>query len=227
MNVSVVVPFRSSCAHRERVWRWLRARWEAAFPSWEVVEASDGDGGAWSKGIAVARAVERAEGEVLVVVDADVWCPAIAAAVDAIEAGATWAVPHRYVARLTERATTRVLEGELELEAAALAHRNVFPPKYSGMIGGGAVVLRRDAYLEAPIDPRFLGWGCEDHAWGIALSALFGRPVRPREGNLVHLWHPPATERVRNQIDPENEALRLRYQAARGSAAAMRAVIAG
>lgn len=207
------------------MWRWLLQRWRTAFPEWEIIEAGD-DGGPWAKGVAAARGVEISVGEVLVVIDGDVWIPAIAAAVEAVEAGATWCVPHRYVVRLTERATTRVLEGDLELEAAALEHRNVHPPKYSGMIGGGAVVIRRDAYLEAPIDPRFRGWGCEDHAWGLALLALCGKPWRPTTGNLLHLWHPPAKERPRNQVDPASEALRLRYQAARGSAAAMREVIA-
>lgn len=226
MSVSVLVPYRSECPGRKRVWRWLEARWRAAFPTWEIVEAGD-DGGAWAKGAAVARAVERSAGEVLVVVDADVWCPAIAAAVGVVEEGATWSVPHRQVARLTERATARVLAGDLDVELAPEESRNVHPPRYSGMIGGGAVVIRRDAYLEAPLDPRFRGWGCEDHAWGIALLTLHGKPIRPDTGNLIHLWHPPARERSRNQVDPASEALRIQYAAARGRASVMRELIRG
>lgn len=225
MTVSVVVPYRSECPGRERVWRWLLERWRSTFPEWEIIEAADDDG-PWAKGVAATRGVATASGEVLVIADADVWVPAIGDAIVALEAGAPWCVPHRYVARLTEKATARVLAGDLELELAAVEPRNVSPPKYSGMPGGGAVVIRRDAYLEAPLDPRFRGWGCEDHAWGLALRAIFGKPVRPLDGNLVHLWHPPARERPQNRVAPTSEALRLRYQAARGSAAAMRAVLA-
>jgi len=58
------------------------------------------------------------------------------------------------------------------------------------MIGGGCTVVRRDVYESCPLDPRFKGWGQEDAAWGVALTAMYGPPWRSVEP-LWHLWHAP------------------------------------
>lgn len=177
-SVSVVVPWRADSGHRDAAWQYLRPRWEA---TGEVVEGTRPDG-PWVKALAVRDALTRASGDLLVIADADVYCdprPALAA----VDAGSAWAVPHLQVHRLTPEATAAVLAGGPL--GGAVEQR-----PYRGMIGGGVVVLPRVMYEACPLDTRFAGWGQEDQAWGIALTALHGPPWRGT-ADLWHLWHPP------------------------------------
>lgn len=175
--------------------------------------------GPWCKAAAVAEAVERTSGEVLVVADADVWCDTVDDAVAAVEAGAAWAVPHGKVHRLTEQATRAVMAGR-PFTAAGLCQR-----PYKGHAGGGIVVLRRDTFETVPMDPRFVGWGQEDDAWGVALATLAGAPWRGAEP-LWHLWHPPAERMNRAIGSRDGERLWHRYRRAMKNPDRMRALVA-
>ena len=60
----------------------------------------------WIKAQAVTPAVHATDADVIVI--ADVWADNVTQAVDAVAAGARWAIRHLLVHRLTEAATTRV-----------------------------------------------------------------------------------------------------------------------
>jgi hypothetical protein len=145
-----------------------------------------------------------------VVADADAWCATTPDIVEAVRAGAPWGVPHRGIRRLTAEATARVFAGaefeqlgpEALEEPASRAHR-----------GGGLIVLRRDVWDTVPLDPRFVGWGHEDDAWGMALWTLAGPAVDGR-GRLWHLWHPPQERLTRRLGSGASRVLFERYAAA-------------
>ena len=209
-GVSVVIPWRGGCPHREATRGWVLDRWRSAGHEPVVGEAPPGP---WCKALAVADALPRAVDDVLVIADADVWCDGIGEAVDAVRAGAPWAIPHRDVRRLSHEATDAVLAGG-EL-GGRLAQR-----PYAGFEGGGLVVLSREVYERAPLDARFAGWGQEDQAWALALRTLAGQPWRG-DAPLWHLWHPPQARETRRWGSPASRALYDRYRAARTSAVAM------
>lgn len=217
LGVSVLVPWRET-PERAPLWGHLRARWERL--GWQVVEGDCGEG-PWRKGAAVADALSRAEHDLLVVADADVWTEGVAEAVNAVNVGARWAIPHNRVLRLTPKATLQVLElGKFSGPAA----ETYMERPYVGHPGGGMVVLTRALYDEAPIDPRFAGWGQEDDSWALALRVLAGRPWRGLE-DLWHLYHSPQPRQSRVVGSRESRMLWKRYERAR-DAARMRALIA-
>ncbi len=152
----------------------------------------------------MADALSRTDADIIVVADADVACDGIQTAVEAVEAGAAWAVPHSRVHRLTEAATEAVLAGG-QLEGDTVDR------PYFGHPGGGLVVLPRTHYEACPIDPRFAGWGHEDDAWAIALTTMHGEPWRGT-APLWHLWHPPQERPSRREGSPESKALFRRYR---------------
>lgn len=202
-DVSVLIPFASRDAWRQSALEHVVRSYQAR--GWEVVVGTAS--GEWRKAVAVEDAAQRASGDVFVVADADCLCDGTADAVQAVTDGAAWAMPHLGVFRLTEAATSAVYDGGHGDE--------IEEPGYHGKAGGGIVVLPRDTWTEIPLDPRFVGWGQEDHAWAMALTALKGAAVRLRH-DLWHLWHPPAP-RLNRQIGSEaNEALHARYLACRG-----------
>lgn len=211
MAIEVVIPWLAGSPQRKAALEWVCRRYE-----WPVTL---GPGGRpWVKADAVMPAVERSAADIVVVADADCWCDGTAAAVEAVEAGARWAVPHGKVHRLTEVATAAVLGG-LDPEGLPTEQR-----PYLAYIGGGIVVARREVLLDVPLDPRFIGWGSEDSAWGCALTALAGRPWRGFEP-LYHLWHPPQDRLTRVIGSEESEALRARYLAAARMPKKMRPLI--
>ncbi|MCI3240290.1 hypothetical protein [Streptomyces spinosisporus] len=218
MSVAILVPWRPDGGPRQAVWEWSHRQWANWHPDCEIVTGACPDG-PWSKGAAVADALAQTDADVLVVADADVWCPTVLYAIEEVVSGrARWAMPHQNVRRLTEEATRSVLGGaSLSGQPTAEIHR--------GMPGGGIVVLDRQVLEGVPMDPQFQGWGQEDQAWALALETLAG-PMWRGDSDLFHLWHPPAPRRSRSVGSAESLARYRRYQAASGQQAQMRALVA-
>jgi len=218
LRVLVVVPFRGGCPHRERAWRWLRERYAAIHPGWDLVEAPAPEG-EWCKAAAVNPVVEASGAEVVIVADADVWCDEFERAAMAVVCGqASWAMPHKMVHRLDEVGSAAVLAGE-SWKGQPLAQK-----PYEGVWGGGIVVAERAVLLDSPLDPRFRGWGQEDTSWALALRTLHG-PGWRGDAPLVHLWHPPQSRMNRLRGSHEGWELHCRYRQARGKPVVMRALV--
>lgn len=220
MSVAVVVPLAIADPARERAWSVVESRLvDDGWPILTGPNVSD----LWCKSLAVSAAIPATRpDDVLVVHDADVILDlaALRAAVDVVESGTVpWAIPHRDVYRLSERATDRFyVTGELPEQPELVR----WP--YIGVEGGGAVVLRRETYDRVPIDPRFLGWGDEDVCWGWALRTIYGEPWRST-ARLVHLWHPHAAPGAQRSPRWESDTLRRRYRAAQVDVDRMRALV--
>jgi hypothetical protein len=167
----------------------------------------------WCKARAVAGALSKSVEPVVIIADADCVTPGIKQAVRAVQQGAAWAMPHLKVYRMSQVATNEIYRGA---PPGSLTGKNVWLDQspYKGYEGGGITVLRRDVYLDCPLDPAFVGWGQEDEAWAMALNGLHGVPWRGR-APLYHLWHekPP---RVSRYVGSEASLTRLNeYKEAR------------
>lgn len=211
MRTAVLVPWRPDDAERSRNWAWLKTQWAKHYPDWEIVEGHCLEG-PWVKALAVQDALTRTTADTLVIADADIWCPDTHLAVKAVKNGAAWAIPHRKVYRLTETPSRQLIDSNLTWET--LGYPKTTQPPYQGLPGGGLVVIRRDLYEQAPFDPRFVGWGGEDSAAGIAWTALAG-PARRGNAPLWHLWHEPQPRLSRVAGSHESMALLNRYKTSR------------
>lgn len=221
-DTTVVIPWQPGCPARARALDWVTTWWARHRPAWQVLVGELPPCRPWSKAEAIAEALPRASGDVLVIADADVILDppeALTAAVGALD-DHPWVVPHLAVFRLTEPATERLLAGETFDPHTMEVTRQ----PYEGWAGGGITVLHRDTYQDTPLDPRFHGWGCEDASWATALTTLHGQPWRGH-ADLVHLWHPPAERGDDVYGSPSGHALWSRYQHAAINPAAMRALI--
>lgn len=226
MTDFAVVPLTEDCPERLRVWGWVRARLETFHPDIEIVTASHA-GGVWSKGAAIDAALRRLPTDPdnrLVVMDADVFVApdVLHGALAAIADGTPWIVPHLHVYRAAKAPTAELLAAppvaEVDHERLSLA-RN----RYTGVAGGGIVVLTRGAYdTVGPPDPRFVGWGGEDTSWALALDTLVGKHTRLRSP-LIHLWHPPQPDARAPRLS--SKKLARRYRDARNNGDAMRALL--
>lgn len=216
----MIIPWGGDDPDRRRAFDWCAARWRARYPDWQVMVGVDPyrqPHDPWVKARAVHAAVHDTKAPVLVVADADVACDGTHLAVLAVDQGAPWAVPHKLVWRLTEPQTRMVFAG---LPPERFGPDELEEHPYPGIAGGGIVVIPRAAWDQAPLDPRFEGWGGEDNAWGWALTTLVGAPWRGG-WRLWHLWHPPQARLSRQTGSRASSDLRRRYRAARRNPARM------
>lgn len=182
--------------------------------------------GEWSKGAAVADAVNAAgrSASVYVLADADsvLHDPAdLNAAIARVVGGEPWAVPHLRVYRLNAKESQRLADEPTSAARLGWTCR----PVYQAVPGGGITVVSREAFeAVGGIDARFLGWGGEDLVFGWALETLVGNGWHGA-GQLVHLWHPHPAPNLRGSI--ESEALVASYRSARGVRRRMQAVVEG
>lgn len=230
-RVTVVVPWRVPAGRfpdpqpeREAGLEWLARQVDRDLPGCALHIAQQvAEPWEFSKAECIRDAARVVGGDGVVVVhDADVWSPGLAAAVEAVAAGrAAWAMPHRRVYRLTDASTRAVLGGARPTPMMATVQR-----PYRGVCGGGLVVVPGWALEAAPPDPRFRGWGGEDRAWCDVLRTLVGPEVRGSAG-LFHLWHPPfLNSDGEHRTTVENAALALRYREACHKPDAMAALLA-
>lgn len=226
-GVSVLVPWRET-PERAPQWAYLRTVWQRRFPTWQIVEGSC-PAGPWVKALAVEDALSRAEHDLIVMADADVWTDGVAEAVARVAGGAPWAVPHYRLRRLSKAATEWAIANDrwplgdkITDDGQTIYVYDQRP--YVGYPGGGMVVLTRDLYREAPLDPRFAGWGQEDEAWRDALRMIGGKEWRGTE-DMHHLWHPKPPRMKRDTGSTAGRMLAQRYARARDGVR-MRALIA-
>jgi hypothetical protein len=176
----VVIPWRAGCPYRQLVLDWIINAHDA-FARNVILGELDPDQ-PWVKADAVRAGLGQSTADLVVISDGDVWCGSLELAVDAAESTG-WAMPFKDVHRLSPAATSRALQtGDL---GGKLEQR-----PYLGVPGGGLMAIQREAYERVPLDPRFVGWGQEDEAWGVALKELVG-PGWRGTAPLFHLWHPP------------------------------------
>lgn len=217
-SVDVIVPLAGDDPDRLAAWEFLSGRYQDRGFSLTVVS---GDSQPWVKAELVNRGIEQARSEVVVVADADVWAEGLRAAIEWVQERGAWAIPHRGVYRLTEAGTAAYRGNQGAMDAAEMGLEQ---DPYLGYEGGGIVVARRELLLEIPMDPRFVGWGGEDFAWGTALRTLAGPPLRVKYP-LIHLYHPPQERMNRKHGSPAGRRLARRYDAAKNDPDRMRALI--
>lgn len=224
-RVCVLVPYRGDDGGpRDMAWEFMRVWWGREHPTYAVVEGGCRPG-PWCKAEAVADALRHTSpGDTLIISDCDVLCDGVGPAVAAVSTGtAAWAVPHHRVNRLTLDATRALYAGgglpaqppppsrRLHHQRDAASSSPQVERSYTGIVGGGLVVLPRALYERVPLDPRFTGYGQEDTSWGLALRHMAGEPMRGRDP-LWHLWHPPQERsKVPGIGSPESLALYHRY----------------
>lgn len=224
MTVSVLVPWRSGCEHREANLAYVLDHYTQHHPDWQVVLGYHDDG-PWVKSHAIDDALDNADGDLVVVADADVLCAGLDAAVAAVVDGAPWAIPHTLLHRINRGGTDRILAGSPLVDVYANPEHWELKP-HVGHAGGGLVVLARSTYQRVPMDPRFQRWGSEDDAWAWALETLIGAAWRGVEP-IVHLWHPTARTPTdyRFHGSEANRELWRRYRKAAGHTDVMSALV--
>lgn len=193
----MLVPFRGDGAQRDKLWDYCRPLFES-LPV-ELVIGEDPGNGPFNISRAFNAAAREATGDIFVLYGADQipdW--------DRIQWAANKLTNHAwcqmYASRqgFTEEATAAILTG---------APLDGQPTE--ALVGRcpGIMAVRADKWF--PMDEHFQGWGYEDEAFRVALTAMYGR-TPPPTGTLRFLYHPPASRDFKNT----NRGMYAEYKAA-------------
>lgn len=212
MSIDVIIPWAGNCVYRLSARSYVESRWRSGGFNVIVGEIDE----PWVKSLAVRQALLSSTADTLVITDGDVWSDAAIEAACTVDDGGTWAVPFSTVRRLMAPASQAVIDGGPIEGTLAKAPFRAVP-------GGGLLILTRELYDRCPLDPRFVGWGHEDEAWGQGLTMLAGRP-RMWNTPLWHLWHPPQFRGATPERF-ESQEMRARYLMARRSRDQMELIV--
>lgn len=219
---AILVGRRPDGGWRDKVWHYCRTYWEAEL-GWPIYEGFHyaAERPEFCLSVASNRAARVAGWNVAVYTGAD-WLPRrIETVHEAVEQAAETGqlvFAHDRALRLNCAMTEALLDGRpldrIGLEYAE-AHTNTF---------SGILAVPYSLWSEVNgFDERFVGWGGEDMAFWSACWAFAGGFGRV-EGDILHLWHPEG-QREASPHHKENEALMLRYLAARCHRSAAEAIM--
>lgn len=192
-GVDVIIPRDANPTEdRVRVWHRVRDHYRHYHRAFTLIEGRCASS-IWSKGEAIADALEQSTGEILIIADADCIVDPfdLAMAVERVRNGAPWSMPHQLVYRADRQFTARVCEQSADiLPAIPFEDARVRDP-YEGAPGGGIVIMKRVMYdAIGGIPFAFRGWGSEDRALACLANTLLG-PCARGDADLLHLWHEP------------------------------------
>lgn len=194
MSLSICVPRRSDGGHRDRLWDWVRRRWEAYFRGAEIIEGHHDEDPDFNISLARNRAIQESTGDVLVIADADVVFDqlAVMSAVRRVQQDPrSWfyAFTNYYCA--TQEYTEELLSHPPH---TMIGQRDIKFWDWGDNTESGCTVMSREAmYDVGGYDTEFRAWGPEDTAFRVAANLLVS-PVQRIVGNVVHLWHEPQLE---------------------------------
>jgi len=192
--ISILMPYRKSDDSREKAFEWSVRKWQHELPEAEIIVASDDGKDPFSKTIAVNKAYRQSSGDVLAIVDADIYVPRhiITNCAKKISQGqALFVQPCNKVARISKQKTEDIYNIDPKDPFPKIVETDL---DRTTNVVGLICMFSRDLFEAAGgMDPRFRGWGWEDSAWIWVMRHLYGKPW---VGNhtVYHLWH----DRVRN-----------------------------
>lgn len=209
-GISILVPLSRLDSHSQRAknWKWLKKFWKDQLPKAEIIIGRDQI--SWdnpkipfSKSAAVNNAASKAKGDIYVIVDADGYISISAILYCAtkirrsIEKGyRLWYIPYRQFYRLTEEASQYVLRSspkrpyKFTTPPPKICIQNTSGSQHGHWFGAMIQILPKEAFEEVGgWDPRFRGWGGEDHAAMRATDTLYW-PHKTLSSQVLHIWHP-------------------------------------
>lgn len=223
MNVVILVPRREGVQERDDLWTFARTWWENDHPTWRIVEGRH-DVGPFNRSAAINRAAaEAGDWDVAVIIDADVLTNAdvVRSAVDIAAATNAMVLSHDERIMLSREGTKKIVGGY----RGNWRVRGMFERIYTDGCSCCVAVSRALWDDVGGFDEAYVGWGYEDIAFRISCEAISAKPMVKLSAELWHLWH--TTSHENNQASDTyraNVARNVRYQAARGDAAAVRAL---
>lgn len=200
-EVSILIPWRGGDPHRERVWEYMKARWEEV--GVELCVGVDDEGGPFNCSRAINRAFRQSTKPIIMQFGADCFpdMDAIDKAYQLLSYGTPWVPLFDKTEYYGRKSTSKILSGKVPETFR-------FDSNLSVPFQTGVLAMTREAFLATGgADERFVGWGAEDSAFRMSLYRIYGYGT-PLPITLRCLWHPTG----HRQMSQENLSLCQEYE---------------
>lgn len=244
-KISLLIPFTTKDDYRKTTFRWLLDYWKEEMPDAEIV-IGHSKSNPFCKTEALNHAAKRANGKVLVVLDADAYIEGqiLEDVADIIleeleQGNQTWFIPYRHLYRLNEDTTAAILDSDPtdpirlpDPPPDSYLDNEPNAAKYGRSYAALAYVIPREA-LDAIgcFDERFnRGWGGEDVSTLRALDTLWGKH-KTTDNGIFHLWHPKIGDTFKTRAwvgqeeDEPNRQLAILYKIASQNPSVMQELV--
>lgn len=185
-NLSIIIPFKTDHADREKNWKWLKKRYETLMPDAELciderIETP------YCKSASINDAVRKSTREILLIVDAD-----IALNVNDLENAINEVytkgivAPSRLV-RFSENATNKILENNnFNVNDSFIdSNTQIFTSLFSGIC-----LIKKEIFKKCGgYDEIFKEWGNEDIAFVKCMHRVNGPICKLPNFTMYHLHH--------------------------------------
>lgn len=190
-KVSILIPFKSDRAQRDRNWTWIKKRYEILMPRAEIC-IGETNIVPYCKAAAVNNAAKLATREIFIIADADIVFDInhMEIAIQGLSLY-SWIIPYQSINRLTEKQTVNLLNQDTSISMSDINFTGC--TSILGSIGGLIIVPRKYFEKIRGFDERFKGWGAEDDAFYMAMNTILGRNARLKTP-IWHLSHPLASK---------------------------------
>ncbi|MCX7709359.1 MAG: galactosyltransferase-related protein [Clostridia bacterium] len=189
-KISVLIPYKAqNDNYREFLWSTVKRRYELLMPELEICLGTD-DSQVYNRARAVNNAAKKASGDIFLITDADVIFnkSLLGCIIDGIN-NFPWVVPFTKGYKLSRTVSEKLIaEGIPEIISVQESDAESIIRTAGPLMNA---VSRENFEKIRGMDERFEGWGGEDDAMRISLDVLCGPSYRI-EGEIYHLWHPPA-----------------------------------
>lgn len=185
-NLSIIVPFKSDGKDREKIWNFLKKRYETLMPDAELC-INEYDEVPYCKSASINNAVRKSTREILLIVDADILInikDVEKAMSEVYDKGIV--APYKLV-RFSEDATNKILENNnFNIDDSFIdSNTQTFTTLCSAIC-----IIKKEIFKKCGgYDERFKGWGSEDVAFYKCMHRVNGPIYKIPDFTMYHLYH--------------------------------------
>ncbi|KAA9019494.1 galactosyltransferase-related protein [Niallia endozanthoxylica] len=222
-QISILIPFKEDNGIRSETLQWVIRFYQNVIPEAEIC-IGENDDKIFNRCKAINAAAEKASRNVFVLADADViYDPDLLVESVLSLQKAPWVIPFNRILDISQKKTEEILKIEPSWPLS-LTNENYSEFKIDKLFAGKLNVLSREAFEKVGgYDEQFLGWGCEDDAFLLAMNTLSGQFINMNRP-IYHFWH-PFVGADNNPYYRKNLKRLSRYQQANGNPIRMQKLI--
>lgn len=183
-EISIIIPYQYNGERREYLFQIIKKQYENDFPNTEIIVSEDKIK-PFNKSIAINKGVERSNGDIIMIADADTIVPKNYL-LNSIQILDGFIFPFKFYHFLNEEETNKFLQTSKASDSNAWIIKNDFGVRNTG----GVQIVTRELFEKlGKYDERFTGWGWEDleFVWRV-YDELGDVPILDY-GHAYHMWH--------------------------------------